>query len=137
MQRHFIPRLGVGILILASALTTAQQPPAAAPPASVPATTASPSIIVAAVKSGTAPLPGVAIAAANTLTGKKLLTTTRADGSFRLTIPVRGRWVLPAELAAFALETKEIVFTPETLGTPQRADFELVLASRKQTDDTA
>src|SRR3954466_7145189 len=137
MQRHFIPRLGVGVLILASAVSAAQQPPAAAPAPSAPTTTTSASMIVGAVKSGSAPLPGWACTPAKTLTGKRLVTTTRTDGTFRLTIPGRGRWVVRAELAAFALETKEIVFTPETLGTTQRADFELVLASRKQTDDTA
>src|SRR4051812_8155881 len=112
MLGHFIPRWGVGILMLASALA-AQQPPAPPAPATAPAP--APSAIVGTVKSGTTPLPGVAITAANTLTGKKLSTTTRPDGSFRLTIPGRGRWVVRAELAAFALETKEIVFTPETL----------------------
>src|SRR3954470_15396952 len=45
MQRHFIPRLRVGVLILASALTAAQQPPAAVPPVSAPTTTSA-SIIV-------------------------------------------------------------------------------------------
>ncbi|MDP9268966.1 MAG: TonB-dependent receptor [Acidobacteriota bacterium] len=100
------------------------------PPAATPVAT-----IVGSVKSGGTPLPGVALVAANTLTGKKVFTTTRSDGSFRILIPARGRWVVRAELPAFAAETKEFVFTPETLGSTQRADFELVLASRKQ--DTA
>ncbi len=132
--RDLIPRLRAGILITASVFAAAQQPPATPQPLA-PATAAA-SSIVGTVKSGTTPLPGVAITAANTLTGKKISTTTRPDGSFRLAIPGRGRWVVRAELAAFALETKEIVFTPETLGSTQRADFEFVLASRKQTDDS-
>jgi hypothetical protein len=88
------------------------------------------------VKSGGVSLPGVSISAANTLTGKKIFTSTRPDGSFTLTVPGRGRWVVRAELPAFAVTTKEIVFTPETLGTEQRADLELILLSRKtQTEE--
>ncbi len=91
--------------------------------------------ITGTVKSGTAPLPGVSISAANTLTGKKVFTSTRPDGSFTLAVPGRGRWVVRAELPAFAAATKEIVFTPEILGTEQRADLELVLLSRKAQMD--
>ena len=82
------------------------------------------------------PLPGVSISAANTLTGKKVFTSTKPDGSFTLTVPGRGRWVVRAELPAFAPATQEIIFTPETLGTEQHADLELVLLSRKaQTEE--
>jgi len=123
---------------LAVARVAPQTPAAAAPtgqattPAPLP--TAPVSTITGTVKSGGAPVPGVAVVAANTLTGKKVFTTTRTDGSFRLSIPARGRWVVRTELPAFAAETKEFVFTPETLGSTQHADFELVLASRKQQE---
>jgi hypothetical protein len=124
------------ILITACAAATGQQPvvqpQAARPPTSAP--TAAASTIAGTVKSGDTSLPGVAISATNTLTGKKVFTTTAIDGAFRIAIPGRGRWVVRAELPAFAPETKEIVFTPEMLGTTQRADMALVLASRKEQD---
>src|SRR5437660_1026714 len=59
------------------------------------------------VKAGNTPLPGVSISATNTLTGQKALTSTDLDGSFKLTVPANGRYVVRAELAAFATITKE------------------------------
>jgi hypothetical protein len=79
------------------------------------------------------PLPGVAITATNTLTGKKYATTTDVTGSFAMAIPRNGRYVVKAELAAFANETKEVLInaTSENGGLPnQAADFTLQLASR-------
>ena len=61
------------------------------------------------VKAGNTPLPGVSISASNTLTGQKVITSTDLDGSFKLTVPANGRYVVRAELAAFATTTKEIV----------------------------
>src|SRR5205823_5271897 len=78
------------------------------------------------------PLPGVSVSAANTLTGKKFFTATGVDGNYSLSIASKGRWVVRAELAAFAPITKEIVFSAETLGTTQQADFEMILLSRQQ-----
>src|SRR6184192_292698 len=120
--------LSFSLILITAWIAAAGQQPAAQPPVSPPAVAAS--TITGTVKSGDTPLPGVAISATNTLTGKKVFTTTAVDGAFRMTIPGRGRWVVRAELPAFAPETKEIVFTPELLGTTQRADIALVLASR-------
>lgn len=115
-----------------------QQPPASTPAAPSPeaavdsaTTPIATGQISGTVRAGETPLPGVTVSAANTLTGKKLVTSTRTDGSFSIKIPGRGRWVVRAELAAFAVETREVLFTPENLATPQRVDFELVLLSRK------
>ena len=122
----------------------AQQAPAstaAAPAADSTAnTTTSPDLtgqILGTVRAGETPLPGVTVSAANTLTGKKLVTSSRTDGSFSINIPSRGRWVVRAELSAFAVETREVLFTPENLATPQRVDLELVLLSRKQQSSEA
>src|SRR5438477_11152452 len=106
------------ILITTCFSATGQEAPAPTQPPAVQAAVPV-STITGAVKSGETPLPGVALSATNTLTGKKIFTTTAPDGTFRLAIPGRGRWVLRAELPAFAPETKEIIFTPETLGTTQ------------------
>jgi len=89
--------------------------------------------IKGAVKAGAVPLPGVAITATNTLTGKKYATTTDVAGSFSMTIPRNGRYVVRADLAAFAGETKEVLINSagENGGRPdQLADFTMQLASR-------
>jgi hypothetical protein len=109
---------------------TAPQPSATT--AAAPAAAKSGGVITGSVKSGNFLLPGVAISAANTLTGKKVFTSTSAEGTFSLNVTSKGRWVVRAELAAFAPMTKEVLFTAETLGTTQRADFEMILLSRQQ-----
>jgi len=87
-------------------------------------------VVRGTVKSGKTPLPGAAVTAANTLTGKKVSGATAIDGSFTLNLPSRGRYVIKVEQAAFAPTTKEVVITPET---PQSTvDAELMLASRAQ-----
>ncbi len=85
------------------------------------------------VKTGAVPLPGVGITATNTLTGKKYATTTDVTGAFAMAIPRNGRYVVKAELAAFAAETKEVVINAsgENGGKPEQvAEFGLQLASR-------
>ncbi len=88
------------------------------------------------VKAGNVPLPGVSIVATNTLTGQRYATVTDINGNYSMTIPASGRYVLKAELAAFAAETKvAVVKSPapgSTAAAPvnQQADFSLTLASR-------
>src|SRR6185503_17712304 len=81
-------------------------PPAAAPastPASVPAGPISQGgVIHGTVMSGAVTLPGVAVTATNTLTGKKYSAATSITGAYSLAIPQNGRYVVGAELAAFA-----------------------------------
>lgn len=86
--------------------------------------------ISGSVHSGKTPLPGVAVAAANTLTGKKYSVATLSDGTFTLLGLARGRYVVRAEFMGFATLTQEIVLNPENPGG--KADFEMVLASRQQ-----
>ncbi len=104
-------------------------------PAAVEATGGS---ITGTVKAGTVLLPGVGVTATNTLTGKKYATTTDVNGSFAMTIPRNGRYVVKAELAAFSTETKEILINAagQNGGKPtQVADFGLQLASRVQEQE--
>ena len=92
------------------------------------------------MKAGAVPLPGVGVTATNTLTGKKYATTTDVNGSFAMAIPRNGRYVVKAELAAFASETKEVLINAagENGGKPaQVADFGLQLASRVQQAEAA
>jgi trimeric autotransporter adhesin len=94
--------------------------------------------ITGTVKAGAVPLPGVGVTATNTLTGKKYATTTDVNGAFSMAIPRNGRYVVKAELAAFATETKEVLINApgESGGKPaQIAEFGLQLASRAQEQE--
>ena len=111
-----------GVLLAAAAA----QNPAAAPetPAAAPAVCT----ISGRVRSGNFGLPGVAITAANTLTGKKVATSTDPDGSYSITIPPKGRYVVRAELAAFATYTSEVVINAANCSP--HVDVNLTLQSR-------
>ena len=85
------------------------------------------------VKAGNVPLPGVSVTATNTLTGKKFTTTTDVTGAYEMTIPQNGRYVVRAELAAFALATKEALLNATS--HQQQADFSMVLASRAEQQE--
>src|SRR5947209_899550 len=95
-----------------------------------PAIAITPFLVRGTIKSGATPLPEVTVTASTTLTGKKVSSATRPDGSFELALPARGRYVIKAEQLAFAPITKEVVVTPEA---PQaNVDADLMLASRAQ-----
>jgi hypothetical protein len=93
-------------------------------------------------KPGGIPLPGVAITATNTLTGKKYSTATGIDGVYAMTIPKNGRYVVRAELAGFATLTQEVVLTGVEAQAaaqaitivPKATDFGMELASRAALD---
>ncbi len=87
------------------------------------------------VKAGAVPLPGVSITATNTLTGKKYATTTDINGAYEMTIPRTGRYVVRAELAAFAPLTSEVRITAEA--AQQTAAFTMQLASRAAAEEAA
>ena len=113
--------------------------PATAATTSVPAASeASGGTISGTVKAGAVPLPGVAVTASNTLTGKKYATTTDVNGAFAMTVPRNGRYVVKAELAAFASDTKEVLINAagQNGGKPaQVVEFGLQLASRVQQQE--
>ena len=91
-------------------------------------------------KGGGVPLPGVAITATNTLTGRRYTTTTDIDGKYAMAIPRNGRYVVRAELMGFATETREMVLTgvEEEAArqgiqiVPAATDFGLQLESRAE-----
>ena len=101
-------------------------------PATPPAPTQAPVTfeITGSARSGKTPLPGVAITAANTLTGKKYLAATNSEGKFSLTGMARGRYVVRIEFMGFATFTQEVVLNPEN--PAGKVDAELILASRQQ-----
>jgi trimeric autotransporter adhesin len=82
------------------------------------------------VKNGKTTLPGVAVSAANTLTGRKYSVASGVDGSFTLKNLPRGRYVVKIEFMGFAPQTSEVILNPENpLG---KVEADLVLASRQQ-----
>ncbi len=120
----------------APATSAAPQEAAPTTPAPAPAPSVPQSFTIhGTIRSGTAKLPGVTVTAAHSLTGRKVITSTDVDGSFRLELPSKGRWVLRTEFAAFAVQSAEVMLTP---AQPDAAhDFELILLSRvPKTADT-
>ncbi|WP_089843001.1 TonB-dependent receptor [Granulicella pectinivorans] len=131
---RWIPGTVFAAVFAAGGLSFGQNAPAVAPAAQAAApAVATGGTIRGSAKAGAVPLPGVGITATNTLTGKKFATTTDENGSYAMTIPKNGRYVVKAELAAFASDTKEVVVNAasENGGLPvQVADFGMQLASR-------
>src|SRR6476646_11763771 len=111
-----------------SSLPAVSGPSAAA--ASIAAPTQPYGEITGMVKSGNVPLPGVAVNAANTLTGKKYFTSTDLDGSFKISVGGKGRYVVRAEFSAFAPVTQEILLNDQNRSG--KADMAMVLLSRAQ-----
>ncbi|MDI3253670.1 MAG: TonB-dependent receptor [Bacillota bacterium] len=121
-MRRLLP-ICVLLVCWSCCLAQTQGPPASA--------AASGGTVHGSVKSGTVPLPGVSVTATNTLTGKKYSTVTDITGSYSLAIPQNGRYVVRTDFAAFASETKEVIFNAAS-AHDQQADFALTLASRAQ-----
>jgi trimeric autotransporter adhesin len=117
----------------------AQSTPVVQPVASVPAGASSASVtapygeITGEVKSGNVPLPGVTVTAANTLSGKKYSTSTDVDGSFKIAVTGKGRYVVKAEFSAFAPLTQEILINDQNRNG--KADLAMVLLSRAQREE--
>ncbi len=82
------------------------------------------------VKSGNTPIPGATITASNALTGQKVTTWTNVAGQYTLQVPANGRYVIKAQMLAFANITGEAVINAAT--PMQRVDLEIILASRSQ-----
>jgi carboxypeptidase family protein/TonB-dependent receptor-like protein len=92
-------------------------------------------IIHGVVKSGNMPIPGVTVTAANSLTGQKVTTSTDVDGGYSLQVPSDGRYLVRAQMAAFAPAAKEVVVNA-TNGNVN-VDLELLLLSRVQKTEPA
>jgi hypothetical protein len=91
--------------------------------------------ITGTVKSGGVPLPGVIVSAANSLTGKKYVTSTEVDGSFKIIVGGKGRYVIRAEFSAFAPATQEIVINEQN--RTGKAELAMTLLSRAQKEAEA
>lgn len=145
MRRAAIRRAGPAGIALAACLGAWGQAPASqtpgGQPALVPLASAAPSstetvtggTLHGVVKSGTIPLPGVAVTAQNTLTSKRYSTTSDITGAWQMKIPLNGRYVIRTQFAAFAPGSQEAVLNATS--HDQTANFELILASRQAEID--
>lgn len=149
-MRHWSQIAAVMVLSMLSLAHAQEAAPAASPnPTVLSAQTAAPAAqpsptpavanaapygeITGLVKSGNIPLPGVAVSAANTLTGKKYFTSTDVDGSFKISVTGKGRYVVKAEFAAFAPLTQEIVINDENRNG--KAELSMILLSRAKKEE--
>ena len=112
--------------------------PASSTPASGEQTPAAPAaavggILHGVITSGKVPLPGVAVTAKNTLTGKSFATTTDINGAWSMTIPQNGRYVIRTDFAAFAASTHEALLNAASHDAT--VNFDLTLASRAAAQD--
>lgn len=86
------------------------------------------------VKSGNMPLPGVTVTATNTLTGQKVTTWTDVAGGYVLQVPTNGRYVIRAQMAAFAPMTGEAPINADNRSA--QLNLEMILLSRVQQPPT-
>ncbi len=114
----FRPRLTIVIFVLAViAVTNLAQVP-------------SPGQIQGVIQSNRIPLPGVVVVALNTQTLTTVTTSTDVNGQYLLRVPGAGKYVVSAEMPAFAASNKDAEVSDVT--RPVRLDFELSLLSRTQ-----
>ena len=135
-MKFFAPALIFLLCILSADSLRAQvpvlPPDAGSAPAPVPEVTQAPASfeISGIVRAGKTPLPGVTVTASNSLTGKKFIVATAANGTYTFAGLPRGRYVVRVEFMGFAPLTQEIVLKPET--PAGKFDAEMILASRQQ-----
>jgi hypothetical protein len=107
---------------------SAGQAPAQPPPQpSAQAGAGAPCSVAGMVAAGQARLPGVIVSVTPDGGGQALTTSTGLDGRYHVTIPGPGRFVVKAELAAFATVTKEVAVESPCQA---RLDIVMTLASR-------
>src|SRR5258708_3789055 len=113
MRSHRLSIYVLCLVLMFLALGLAAQTATLPLPQTIPVASAPFGVISGSIKSGNAPLPGVTVTASNTLTGKKYATSTDVDGSFRIEVGSKGRYVVRAEFAAFAPLTQEVLINAE------------------------
>ena len=92
--------------------------------------------ITGTVKAGDIPVPGVVVTAFQMAARKRFVTTTRPDGTFTLQVTEPGRYIVRAEMLAFARGIADVEFAAGKNGSEQHADFNLTLQSRSQQPDS-
>jgi len=131
-RRACVWLLAVGMAVAGAAAETAAGTAPAAPagqaaPAAEQAAVAG-GRLHGVVKSAATVLPGVTVTAQNTLTGKRVSTTTDISGAWTLTLAQNGRYVIRTQFAGFAPGAQEAVLN--TASHDAAVNFDLLLASR-------
>jgi hypothetical protein len=133
-MRQWSKRWGVvaGLFVAGGLAALAQSSATPAAPATITPAQQTPAVtggrLHGVVKSSNVPLPGVAVTAQNTLTGKRIQTTTDITGAWAMNLPQNGRYVIRTQFAAFAPGAEEAVLNAAS--HDQTVNFDLVLASR-------
>jgi trimeric autotransporter adhesin len=96
------------------------------PPASAPART-----LHGVVKSGKTPVPGATVTAFDRSSGRKGVGWTQPDGSYKLTLPGDGEYVVQLQMAAFARAATRV--TVNASNPNPLIDLEIVLLSRSES----
>ncbi len=96
-----------------------------------PTPTAQLRTLAGVVKSGKTPVPGATVTATNHSAGQRVIGWTRADGSFKLTLPGDGEYAVRAQMAAFATATARVTVGPSNQNP--HLDLEIVLLSRSES----
>ena len=115
--------LSAALLLFWGCLGWGQSPPAPAP---APVRT-----IQGVVRSGKIPLPGATVTAVNRATGQKVVGWTQPDGSFKLSLPADGEYVVRVQMAAFATAMSRVNVGPSNQNP--HVDLEMVLLSRSES----
>src|SRR6185437_1389393 len=131
-QDAAIPQPATSAQVPATSSSSANPPAQAPRNASSPSTMTSYGEITGMVKSSNIPLPGVTVSAANSLTGKKYVTSTDVDGSYKIVVTGKGRYVVRAELTAFAPVTQEIVINDQNRTGKVEISMELLSRAQKE-----
>ncbi len=92
-------------------------------------------ILQGTVKSGNQAVPGATVSAMNPATGQKVVGWTQVDGSYKLTVPGDGEYVVRAQMAAFATASVHVTVGPAN--HEARADLQIVLLSKARTAGAA
>lgn len=139
-MRRACPKLAIAVAtcVALAGVAASAQAPSVPPPqaeASAGAAVKAGGELRGVVKSGTTPLPGVTVTAQNTLTGKRFSTVTDVTGTWSMTIPVNGRYVVRTQFAAFAQGAQEALLN--ATNHEQTLNFDLMLASRAAAQQQA
>ena len=88
-------------------------------------------ILQGVVKSGKIPVPGATVTAVNHGTGQKVVSWTQPDGSYKLTLPGDGEYVVRAQMTAFAAAQSRVTVGPANQNP--RIDLDIALLSRSES----
>src|ERR1700684_722755 len=115
-----LPRGGAWLLLASLVLFCCPFSWGQEPPASVQVRT-----LHGVVKSGKVPVPGATVTAFDRSSGRKAVGWTQLDGSYKLTLPGDGDYVIRVQMAAFASATARA--TVNSSNQNPRVDLEIVL----------